>query len=486
MNEPRPSSVATGIEGLDEILGGGLRPGAIYLVEGEAGTGKTTVGLQFVRSGVDAGESALYFSLSETVPELREIARSHGWRQDDLDVRYLKMGESEGGAPQTMIEPGELFLPRVTESILSALEEVQPKRVVIDSLADLRLVSQDIWLFRSQVTHLRDALIADGRITMLLDTITTPYGQHLRTIASGILSLEQTASEFGPAKRRLTVLKMRARSHGTGAHDFRIVRGGVRVFSPLKASGSRAELNTEPLSSGLDSVDALLGGGLDRGSSVLVLGPAGVGKSMLVTQYVAAATKRGERTRVYLFDEREQTFLKRARGVGLELERFLEGDLFDIRRVDPGEMSPGEFASAVRDDVENSRAEVIVLDSLSGYLHAMPNIHHLQVHLHELLTYLARKGVVALMILGEQGPFGSLGSALDLSYLADTVILFRYFEYGGEMRRALSVYKKRSGNHERLIREVKIDDGGIHVGDPLHQFSGILTGLPHYVGKGLS
>lgn len=458
----------------------------MHVIEGEPGTGKTTLGLQFSCAGVAAGERVLYVSFSETVEELREIAGSHELAIDGVDLRYLSVGsDAASDSPQSMLDPGELFLPRIAETLRETLQKERPNRVVIDSLADMRLVAQDLALFRTQLLQLRELLARGDRVTLMLDSM-TEYSRHLRTISSGIVLLEQTSGVFGPVRRQLSILKMRARAHATGRYDFQISKGGIEVYTRLRAPVP-AETELEPISSGVEEVDALFGGGLERGSSVLLLGPAGIGKSILATQYAAAAAARGERTSVYLFDERRNTYISRSRGVGLDVEGPLEAGTFHLRRVDPGEMSPGEFASGVRDEVESHGTRVVVIDSLSGYVHAMPDARFVELHLHEMLTYLARNRVLALLILSEHGPFATRSeSNLDLSYLADTVLLLRYFEYSGEMRRALSVYKKRSGNHERLLREIRVGAGGIEVGEPLRKFRGVLTGVPEYLGEELS
>jgi circadian clock protein KaiC len=477
---------ATGIAGLDEILEGGFRRGAVHIVEGEAGTGKTTLALQFAREGAREGERVLYFSFAETEAELDDILRSHGWSDEGIDLRYLNIQNAiTDGASQTMLHTGELYLPRITQIIQEAVSDVRPQRLIIDSLSDLRLVSQDIWLFRSQLVHLRDFLATEGRTTLLLDSM-TEYSQHLRTLASGIVKLEQTADDFGPVRRRLNVVKMRAASYRTGQHDFRIARGGLRVY-PRFAPASTDSVGTGPaLSSGIENLDALLGGGIDRGTSLLLLGPAGVGKSLLATQFAVAAGDRGERTQIYLFDEGLGTFFRRALSLGLDVDGPVESEALRLCQIDPAEMTPGEFGARVREDIANERPSVVVIDSLSGYFNAMTDQRFLTLHLHELLAFLSRSGVVTILILTEQGPVGASATRpVDLSYLTDAILLLRYFEHAGEMRRALSVYKKRSGAHERLIREIKVEADGIHVGEPLRHFRGILTGFPHYVGEGL-
>lgn len=473
--------VSTGVKGLDQILGGGLTPHRLYLVEGEPGSGKTTMGMQFLREGAARGETVLYVTLSETREELLETAASHGWSLDDVHVHeLLPMGDQLDPESQyTMFHPSEVELGDTTERMLMEVERLQPSRVVFDSLAEIRLLAGTPLRFRRQVLALKQYFAGRGITVLLLDDDTGPEpAAPVQTIVHGALHLEQLHPEYGGDRRRLRVRKLRGRSYVGGYHDYIIRTGGVELFPRLEAGAFPQEGPLEQVGSDLVELDALLGGGLHRGTSALIMGAAGVGKSSLAGHFVMAAARRGERSALFLFDESEHTLMARSAGTGLDLHREVEAGRVALRAIDPGELSPGEFIHAIRHEVERANARVIVIDSLSGYFKAMAVEQHVMIQLHELLAYLGRKGVLTLLINAQKGLIGQMSSDLDVSYLADTVILLRYYENQGEVRQAISVLKKRTGNHERTIRELAITSSGLRMGEPLRQFRGVLAGVP--------
>ncbi len=488
MSDPLDSSgedlVATGVAGLDEVLAGGLAPHHLYLVVGAPGAGKTTLGLQFALHGARAGEKVLYVTLSETKEDLREAAHSHGWSPDILDVTELVPSEEtlDPQAQLTMFHASEVQLPQTTRLLLAEVERAGPSRLVIDSLSELRLLAQDALRYRHQVLALK-RLFAGKRCTVLLldDATCGPPDLDVATLVHGVVQLEQFAPEFGPERRRLRVSKMRGRQCLGGYHDFRIGRGGLDVFPHLVAVEPAHPQPADTVKSGVPGLDTLVGGGLDRGTSALLMGPAGSGKSSAAVHYVVAAAERGQRSVIFAFDETPRTLRSRAAALGLDLQRPIDAGLVALHQVNPAEMSPGEFTHAVRRAVGQGRAAaaILVIDSLNGYLHAMPEERFLTLQLHELLTYLGQLDVLTLLVVAQHGLGGTgLQAPIDASYLADTVILLRYFEAGGRLRRAISVVKKRSGSHEDTIREFRMGPGGITVGEPLTGFLGLLSGVP--------
>jgi len=478
--------VSTGIQGLDDILGGGLPSHRLYLVDGEPGTGKTTLALQFLLEGRARGERGLYVTLSETAEELRASADSHGWSIDGLEIFQLQAADAAGDEAYTLFHPAEVELSQTVEAVYSAVERAEPARVVFDSLSEMRLLARDALRFRRQILSLKQFFVGRDCTVLLLDDRSAPEADlQLHSLAHGVLMLEQLAMEYGSERRRLQVKKLRGVRFRGGYHDFRIRTGGLELYPRILSDRLVDGIPRDEIPSGSPEMDALLGGGLTRGTSLLVTGAAGTGKTVLSAQYALTAVRRGERARLYMFDERVATFRSRAAGLGLEVEDALADGRLTLRQIEPTELSPGEFAHEIRRAVEQEGVSLMVLDSINGYMQAMPTERQLTVQVHELLTYLTNHGVTIVMTLVQHGVFGGpVDEAAEVSYLADAVILMRYFEHAGAVRQAISVVKKRSGAHERTIRECRVGPGGLHVGEPLHEFRGVLTGVPEYVGHG--
>lgn len=476
-----PELVLTGVKGLDDILGGGLTANRLYLVEGDPGTGKTTLGLEFLLEGIRQGESGVYVTLSETRDELEAVARSHGWSLDGITVTELAPTEETLAADleNTMFHPSELELGETTKVVLQDVERVKPKRVVFDSLSEMRLLAQSSLRYRRQILALKQFFVGRSCTVLLLDDRTSDgYDLQLQSLAHGVVSLERRSPEYGVMQRRLQVIKMRGKPFRPGFHDYNILKGGLDVYPRLVASEHREKFEPEQVKSGLAELDALMCGGLDRGTSTLLMGPAGAGKSTLATQYAVAAAARGERAAFFLFDEGRATLLARSKALGLDVQRYVESDHIGIRQIDPGAISAGEFVHRVREEVDKHEARVVVIDSLNGYLNSMPEARFLAIHLHELLVYLGQQGVTTILVVAQHGLIGNMDTPVDASYLADSVILLRYFEAHGRVRQAISIVKKRSGAHERTIREMDFEAGRIRIGEPLQSFRGILTGVP--------
>jgi circadian clock protein KaiC len=485
---PEPDELAaSGVPGLDDLTSGGFPRGRLYLVQGEPGSGKTTLAMQFLLEGVARDETVLYIALSETRSEIEAVARSHGWDLSRVHLHELSAADqwSHADDQNTLFDPAEVDLQETTSQLLEVVERLNPARVVFDSLSELRLLAQHPLRYRRQILALKDYFSGRGCTVMLIDDANIDRNDlQLRTLAHGVLSLEHLAPEYGGDRRRLRVVKLRGVPFRGGFHDFVIERGGIVVFPSLIAAEHQATPVREAMSSGNPELDRLVGGGFDRGTSTLLLGPAGSGKSAITSQCVAAAAERGEQPSVFLFEENRDTYFARARALGQPLDRYLSDGEVYIRQVDPAELSPGQFSSLVRQRVERHGSRVVVVDSLNGYLAAMPEERFLVIQLHEVLTYLAHKGVATFLVVAQHGLTGSaMQSPVDVTYLADTVVLTRYFEAGGAVRRALSVVKKRSGDHERTIRELSMGPEGIVVGAPLVAFHGVLTGVPRFVGN---
>ena len=486
MSSPGSRSVAaplsTGIEGLDNILCGGFTPNRMYLCEGVPGSGKTTLGMQFLAAGARNGESVLYVTLSESAEELREIAQSHGWTLEGITIRELIPSERslEPHDQYTVFHPSEVELTETTMHILQDVEQLKPRRVVFDSLSELRLLAGNPLRYRRQILALKQFFAGRKCTVLLLDDLTaTDRDLQVQSIAHGVLSLEQLVPEYGSDRRRLRVVKYRGKIFRGGFHDYAIRTGGMAVFPRLVASEHRRDHETSRISGGVPELDALLGGGLELGSSTLIVGAPGTGKSTLSAQFVAAAADKGMKAAMFIFDESVDTLLSRSTGVGINLEKHVQSGMVTVQPIDPAELSPGEFAHSLRRSVEVGGANVVVIDSLNGYLNATPEERFLTVQLHELLSYLAQRSVATLLVGAHQGVIGgSMKTPVDTSYLADAVILLRFYEALGEVRQAISIVKKRGGAHERTIRDFRLGSKGIEIGEPLRRFRGVLTGVP--------
>ncbi|MDZ4371903.1 MAG: ATPase domain-containing protein [Phenylobacterium sp.] len=479
------SDASTGVPGLDDILGGGLKRDRVFLLEGSPGTGKTTAALRFLMTGAANGEPTLYVTLSETEVELRDTATSHGWSLDGVTIFELAPPETllDETQQQSLLYSSDLELGETTRMILDAVERIKPARVVIDSLSEIRLLAQGSLRYRRQVLALKHYFAKHGATVVLLDDLTAEASDKtVHSVAHGVVRLEELTPEYGAERRRMRVTKYRGRKFRGGYHDFAIRTGGVEIFPRLVSGEHRTEFDRSPRPSGIKGLDGLLAGGLERGTSCLVLGPSGTGKSLLTLQCALAAVERGERAALFVFDEELGLLFERTRAFGMDLpELQRRGDLL-IEQIDAAELSPGEFTARVRHCVATSGARTVVIDSLNGYQAAMPEEHYLLLHMHELLQYLNRQGATTLLTVAQHGLVGEMRSPVDVTYLADTVLLLRYFEAMGEVRRAISVVKKRAGKHERTIREYDVGPGGILLGEPLTNFQGVLRGVPHFVG----
>ncbi|HZO54509.1 MAG TPA: ATPase domain-containing protein [Bryobacteraceae bacterium] len=476
----------TGIPGLDEVLGGGLPANRLYVVEGDPGSGKTTLALQFLLEGVRLGQQGLYVTLSETLEELDDVANSHGWSLDGINLLELNSvsGRLEQEANYTVYHPADVELGETTSRIRAEVEKLNPERVALDSVSELKILSQTSARYRREILALKQFFSGRNCTVLILDDLTTLQGeQQLQSIAHGVIRMEREGREYGSTRRQIHIVKLRGVRFQDGRHDFVIKTGGVDLYPRLMASGQSVSVQDGAAESGSAELDSLLGGGLDRGSSVLLLGPAGCGKTTLCSQYLRAALERGERVVCYLFEERRETFLFRSDGFGMDFAPYIASGQFELVQVDIGELSPGEFANHVRLMVEKRAARFVVIDSLNGYLNGMPSERFLLIHMHELLSYLGQKGVVTLLTIAQHGMMGSaMETPIDISFLADTVILLRFFESAGVVRQAISVVKKRRGAHERTLREMRIGSTGARVGEVLREFQGVLTGVPRFSG----
>ena len=478
--------ISTGNTGLDDILGGGIDPERMYLFEGQPGSGKTTLALEFLLEGVRAGEPTLYITLSETERELRLVAKRHGWSLNGISIFELIPPEItlDPSQEMTVLHPADMELSETTQMIFDRVEALAPARIVLDSLSELRLLAQSPLRYRRQILALKHFFSGRKCTVVLLDDLSSQQNDlQLHSIAHGVVLLEQLAIDYGAQRRRLRVVKMRGIEFKGGFHDFTIRHGGLKVYPRLVAAEHHQDFDSDVVSSGNAELDALLGGGLERGTNALLIGAAGVGKSSLALTYAIAAASRNERSVIFAFDEGRGTMRARAKTLGLPLEQGLANGLISIQQIDPAEMAPGEFADTVRGSVEKDTTQVVIIDSLNGYLNAMPDERFLILQMHELLSYLSQRGVLTILVLAQHGLVGPMDTPLDISYLADGVLMLRYFEFDGSVRRALSVVKKRSGNHEHTIREFKLSHQGITVGPPLKGFSGIFTGTPVYKGE---
>jgi circadian clock protein KaiC len=483
------TDLSTGIAGLDEVLMGGLTPRRLYLLEGAPGSGKTTLALNFLLAGAAAGEPVLYVTLSETATELRAVAGSHGWDLKNIEVFDLGSASEvlSQEREQTLLHPWEVELGEVVKLITDEVERVKPRRVVFDSLSELRLLAQDPLRYRRQVLSLKQYFAGRNITVILVDDLTASAGgrdTHLHSLCHAVITLERLTLDFGATRRRLLVQKYRGVAYRGGYHDFVIRTGGLDVFPRLVAAEHDQAFIGEAAPSGVADLDSLLNGGPLRGTTTLISGPAGAGKTTLALQYVNAACARGEPATIYEFDERIGTLLLRARTLGMDMQPHIDSGVLRLQQVDPAELSPGEFTTMVQREIAQRACRMIVVDSISGYLTAMPQEQQLMLQMHEMLSYLNRSGVVTFLINPQQSLLGTLQTGgVNISYIADTVLMLRFFESDGRIRKALSVLKNRAGPHEDTIRELRIDDGrGVRVGPPLAHFHGVLTGTPQYIG----
>ncbi|KRB79667.1 circadian clock protein KaiC [Sphingomonas sp. Root710] len=479
--------ISSGNPGLDAILKGGLPRNRLYLLEGSPGSGKTTFALQFLLEGLRRGDRCLYITLSETSEELRAVASSHGWSLDGIDLFEFASAEAVlgGDRDQSVLYSWEVELGETVRLIEEQVERINPRRVVFDSLSEMRLLAQDPLRYRRQVLALKQYFAGRDTTVMLVDDLTSSGGErdtHLHSLCHGVITLERLTLEFGAARRRMQVQKMRGVDFTAGYHDLIIRKGGLEIFPRLIAADHGADYTNGLTSSGVAELDDLLGGGPMRGTCTLLTGPAGTGKTSIAMQFLVAACGRGERTTMYQFDERVGTLLSRAGALESSLQQHIDSGCLVIRQVNPAELSPGEFAAMVRREVEERGSRIIVIDSLNGYLAAMPQEQQLILQMHELLSYLNHHGVVTFLINPQHGLVGSMSSSLNISYIADAVVLIRFFEAEGRIRKAISVLKNRGGAHEDSVRELRIDAEGIRIGEPLTKFRGVLTGTPEYMG----
>jgi circadian clock protein KaiC len=483
MADMKMAVATTGIPGLDNILRGGFPAARTDLLQGVPGSGKTTLALQMLLEGARRGERTLYITLSESRDELMAVAQGHGWDLGAISIFEMGMqAEQLDDNDQTLFHPAEVDLRISIERILTEVARVKPSRVVFDSLTELRLLSQDALRYRRQLLTLKQRLAAFKATVLLLDDLSLPSeGRLVESIVHGVIALDRISTNYGTIRRRILVEKLRGLDFRTGYHDYIIERGGLSIFPRLVASEHHAEGSSDTAASGVPQLDVMLGGGIRRGSSTLVIGPAGAGKSSIVTAFIHTACTRGEKAVVWTFEETREIFLERASGLGMELRPLIEQGKLSVRTVDPAEVSPGELAHGVKRDVENG-VKLVAIDSLSGYLHAMPEEKHLHLHLHELLTYLNQQGVVTFLTLAQSGMITPI-QPTDISYIADNVLLIRYFEAFGRVKKAISVVKKRIGGHQDSIRELMMTGNRIQIGEPLTKFQGILKGTPTFTGN---
>ncbi|HEX8124967.1 MAG TPA: ATPase domain-containing protein [Allosphingosinicella sp.] len=481
------TKAATGVAGLDDILAGGLRRGRVYLLEGSPGTGKTTIASQFLLEGAVRGERGLYITLSETETELRESAASHGWDfAEPNEIFELVPPENllDDEQQQSLLYSSDLELGETTKRIFEVVERVQPKRVVLDSLSEIRLLAQSSLRYRRQILALKHYFSNHDATVVMLDDLTTEINDKtVHSVAHGVIRLEELAPEYGAERRRMRVIKYRGQRYRGGFHDFVIDTGGVTVFPRLVSSEHRTSFDRDTLKSASPELDALLGGGIERGSSTLVIGPSGTGKSLITLTFAVAAVERGEKAAMFIFDEELGLLFERAKGLGLDLQAMVDQGRLIVEQVDAAELAPGEFAHRVRSAVETEDVRTIVIDSLNGYQASMPQEQQLILHMHELLQFLNRQGTSTFLTIAQHGLVGDMKSPVDVTYLADTVILLRYFEAAGRVRRAISVIKKRTSAHEDTIREYRIAKSGITLGEPLVNFQGVLRGIPELIAN---
>lgn len=471
----------TGIAGLNEILNGGLPPGQMYLLEGDPGTGKTTVAMQFIMAGIALGEKALYITLSEPRTELEGSARSHGWDPALIPIAEFVPEEASLSPDQqyTVFHPSEVELASTIQKLTDIIDRERPDRLVIDSLSELRLLSDNVMRYRRQLLALKQFFVGRDTTVLMLDDRTADGNDlQLQSIAHGVIRLEKIQRSYGLTRRHIEIVKLRGSAYREGFHDYIIKFGGVLIYPRLVAAEHDVDFPSDIVSSGVPALDHMFGGGIRRGSSTLILGPTGVGKSTIAIQYAVSAARRNDRSIVYAFDEVRRTSIERADALGMNVHVELDRGTLSIRQVDPAELSPGEFIAQIREEVEQNDTRVVVIDSLNGFLNAMPGERDLILHLHELLSFLNQRGVLTILVLTQHGIVGSMHADLDVSYLSDAVLMLRYFEAEGEIRQVASVLKQRSGRHERALRELTFTATGITLSEPLTSFRGVLTGVP--------
>jgi circadian clock protein KaiC len=486
MNSAVQPKCTTGIAGLDDILCGGLPKNCLYLIDGNPGVGKTTLALQFLLEGVRLKERCLYVTLSETKAELEAVALSHGWDLKGIDIIELSMVEQAitGKGQNTMFQSAEVELNQLGKLLLEETDRVHPARIVLDSLSEMRLLAQNPLRYRRRILTFKQRFAERNSTVLLLDDRSAVGTDvQVQSIVHGTITLSVAEVKYGGLRRYLTVTKLRGVKYREGNHDYLIKQGGLRVFPRLVAAEHHVQFQGKMISSGNNELDALMGGGLHGGTNNLLMGPAGTGKSTIAVMFAHAAAVRGERVNYYTFDEGAHILRNRAREMGLDLDGDIETGRIALRQLDPAEVSPGELAYDIRQSVERDKTKIVVLDSLNGYVSAMPNEDFLYLHLHELLTYLNQQGVMTLMVMAQHGLVGPMGAPVDVSYLADTVILTRFFEALGAVKKAISVIKKRSGAHETTIRELQMMPEGITIGQPLVDFEGVMTGVPRFYGS---
>jgi circadian clock protein KaiC len=477
----------TDVPGFDEILHGGLPGGHLYLVEGNPGTGKTTLGLQFLLAGIQKGERVLYVTLSESESELREAIHSHGWSAESLVVCEMASPEEDlrPEAQYTVFHPSEVELADTLAAIFKEVDAVQPQRLVCDSLSELRMLARDPLKYRRQILALKRHMAGRDCTIFLLDDGTAEGGHdlQLQSIAHGVIHLETINRDYGVNRRRIQIRKVRGSQYSEGFHDYTIEKGGISIYPRLIAAEHKPDFQRKNVPSGMKGLDDLFRGGIDTGTSTLLLGPAGCGKSTIALRYAVSAAQRNEKAMIFAFDESINTLLDRARALHMDPDPLIRNHLLELQQIDPAELSPGQFVARVRSLVHEENLRVLVIDSMNGLLNAMPNEQFLAMQLHELFSYLGQHGIATIITLAQHGVIGTaMNSPIDVSYLADTVLLFRYFERAGHIRQALSVVKKRSGPHERAIRELIFGEGKVYVGEPLTNFEGVLTGVPRFLG----
>lgn len=487
MTKHTDDKALTGVTGLDDVLAGGLTRGHVFLLEGSPGAGKTTIALQFLTQGAVRGERCLYISLSESEEELRDSARSHGIEINDaIEIFELVPPESllDADQQQSLLYSSDLELGETTKLIFESFERVKPHRVVIDSLSEIRLLAQSSLRYRRQILALKHYFSRSDATVLLLDDMTADtLDKTVHSVVHGVIHLEQLTPDYGAERRRLRIVKYRGQAFRGGYHDFVIRTGGVTVFPRLRAIEHKTAFERTSIQSGIAELDALLGGGVERGSGTLLIGPAGTGKSLFAFQFVAASIARGGKAAIFLFDEELGLLFARTKAIGLNLEAMRDQGMLHIEQLDAAELSPGEFAQRVRGRVADFDASVVVIDSINGYQASMPEENALILHVHELLQFLNRQGTNTFLTVAQHGLVGDMKSPVDITYIADTVILLRYFEAHGKVRRAISVIKKRTGAHEETIREYRIDRSGLILGEPISGFQGVLRGVPTLVSN---